>query len=107
MTRSFTYSRDEVDDVKGERISTAEFPKLEGENDLAYINRLFAQAVRERRLELGLTQKQLAQKTRAQLQLIERLERGELNPQIFLVGKIMDALKLGIVARHKNEDDFF
>lgn len=107
MTRPFTYSRDEVDDIKGERISTAEFPKFEGENGLAYINRLFAQVVRERRLELGLTQKQLAQKTRTQLQLIERLERGELNPQIFLVGKIMDALKIGIVARHKNEDDFF
>jgi len=101
MVHLFAFREEDIKDLQGARISTTEVAKDERESDLAYINRLFAQAVQERRIELGLSQKQLAQKTRTQLQLIERLERGELNPQLFLLGKILDALNLAIVSRRR------
>ena len=54
--------------------------------------------VRRRRLELGLTQEQLAFEAKLDLTYIGGIERGRRNPSLMVMARIADALKLELGA---------
>ncbi|NNH73945.1 helix-turn-helix transcriptional regulator [Nocardia uniformis] len=59
----------------------------------------FANAIRERRLELGLTQTQLAQRAGLRQPEVSRLESGGGTPTIGMLERLAHALELRFVAR--------
>lgn len=54
--------------------------------------------VRRRRLELGLTQEQLAFEAKLDLTYVGGIERGRRNPSLMVMARIADALKLELAA---------
>lgn len=64
----------------------------------------FANAIRDRRLELGLTQAQLAQRTGLRQPDISRLESGGGTPTIGMLERLAQALELRFVARFEKPD---
>jgi ribosome-binding protein aMBF1 (putative translation factor) len=64
----------------------------------------FANAIRERRLELGLTQTQLAQRAGLRQPDVSRLESGGGTPTIGMLERLAHALELKFVARFEKND---
>ncbi|MEV0466449.1 helix-turn-helix transcriptional regulator [Nocardia tengchongensis] len=64
----------------------------------------FADAIRERRLELGLTQKQLAERAGLSQPEVSRLESGGGTPTIGMLERLARALELKFVARFEKND---
>ncbi|WP_062993341.1 helix-turn-helix domain-containing protein [Nocardia anaemiae] len=63
-----------------------------------------ANAIRERRLELGLTQSQLAQRAGLHQPDVSRLESGGGTPTIGMLDRLAHALELRFVARFEKTD---
>ncbi|WP_245839088.1 helix-turn-helix domain-containing protein [Nocardia donostiensis] len=64
----------------------------------------FANAIRERRLELGLTQTQLAQRAGLRQPDVSRLESGGGTPTLGMLDRLAHALELRFVARFEKPD---
>ncbi|MEV6098154.1 helix-turn-helix transcriptional regulator [Nocardia sp. NPDC051981] len=64
----------------------------------------FANAIRERRLELGLSQTQLAQRAGLRQPEVSRLESGGGTPTIGMLERLAHALELRFVARFEKHD---
>jgi transcriptional regulator with XRE-family HTH domain len=54
--------------------------------------------VRKRRLELGLTQEQLAFEAKLDLTYVGGIERGRRNPSLMVMARIADALKVELAS---------
>jgi len=64
----------------------------------------FANVIRERRLELGLTQAQLAQRAGLHQPDVSRLESGGGTPTIGMLDRLAHALEMRFVARFEKPD---
>lgn len=64
----------------------------------------FANVIRARRLELGLTQAQLAQRAGLRQPEVSRLESGGGTPTIGMLDRLAHALELRFVARFEKPD---
>ena len=64
----------------------------------------FANVIRERRVELGLTQVQLAQRAGLRQPDVSRLESGGGTPTIGMLDRLAHALELRFVARFEKPD---
>ncbi len=64
----------------------------------------FANTIRERRLELGLTQTQLAQRAGLRQPDVSRLESGGGTPTIGMLERLAHALELRFIARFEKPD---
>lgn len=66
------------------------------QNDELNIKQLFGRAVRRRRRELDLTQEALAERAGVHRSYIANVERGEINPSLENIEKIVEALGVSI-----------
>ena len=64
----------------------------------------FANAIRQRRLELGLTQAQLAERAGLRQPEVSRLESSGGTPTIGMLDRLANALELWFVARFEKPD---
>jgi HTH-type transcriptional regulator / antitoxin HipB len=95
-----------MDDVRRERFSRPGFDAAEyhAGREEAKLAIEFADAIRERRLELGLTQTQLAQRAGLRQPDVSRLESGGGTPTIGMLDRLAHALELRFVARFEKPD---
>jgi ribosome-binding protein aMBF1 (putative translation factor) len=95
-----------MDDLRRERINRPGFDAGEyhAGREEARLAIEFANAIRERRLELGLTQTQLAQRAGLRQPEVSRLESGGGTPTIGMLDRLAHALELRFVARFEKPD---
>lgn len=79
-------------------ISEAEYRRFKGEADgpyvdaLEYASRSIGRTLRKKRLELKLTQSQVAEHAKVRLETVCRVERGDTNPTLKTIVRIAKAL---------------
>jgi HTH-type transcriptional regulator/antitoxin HipB len=90
-----------MDDLRRERAARPGFDADEynAGREEARLAIEFANDIRERRLELGLTQTQLAQRAGLRQPEVSRLESGGGTPTIGMLDRLAHALELRFVAR--------
>ncbi|MBH0779086.1 helix-turn-helix domain-containing protein [Nocardia bovistercoris] len=95
-----------MDEVRRERFSRPGFDSAEyyAGREEAKLAIEFANAIRERRLELGLTQTQLALRAGLRQPDVSRLESGGGTPTIGMLERLAHALELRFVARFEKPD---
>ncbi|MEU3015418.1 helix-turn-helix domain-containing protein [Nocardia asteroides] len=95
-----------MDDLRRERRSRPDFDAAEYEAGRAeaILAIELAQAIRELRLELGLTQTQLAERAGLRQPEISRLESGGGTPTIGMLERLAHALEVRFVARFEKFD---
>jgi HTH-type transcriptional regulator/antitoxin HipB len=81
-------------DVSSDRRSTPEYRAAYEEARRSYE---LGKAVRERRLTLGLTQTELAERARMTQSAVSRLEAGGMTPTIGLLDRVVGALDADLV----------
>ncbi|MGW4635327.1 helix-turn-helix domain-containing protein [Nocardia sp. NPDC004415] len=95
-----------MDDLRRERMSRPDFDagEYEAGRAEAILAIELAQAIRERRLELGLTQTQLAERAGLRQPEVSRLESGGGTPTIGMLERLAHALEVRFVARFEKLD---
>ncbi|WP_327114312.1 helix-turn-helix domain-containing protein [Nocardia sp. NBC_01730] len=95
-----------MDDLRRERVDRSDFNATEYNvgREEARLAIEFANAIRERRLELGLTQTQLAERAGLRQPDVSRLESGGGTPTIGMLDRLAHALELRFVARFEKSD---
>ncbi|MGS2808221.1 helix-turn-helix domain-containing protein [Nocardia sp. MW-W600-9] len=95
-----------MDDLRRERMSRPDFDAAEYEAGRAeaILAIELAQAIRELRLELGLTQTQLAERAGLRQPEVSRLESGGGTPTIGMLERLAHALEVRFVARFEKVD---
>ncbi|WP_406269003.1 helix-turn-helix domain-containing protein [Nocardia sp. NBC_00881] len=95
-----------MDDIRRERFNRPGFDATEyhAGREEAKLAIELADAIRERRLELGLTQTQLAQRAGLHQPDVSRLESGGGTPTIGMLDRLAHALELRFVARFEKPD---
>lgn len=95
-----------MDDLRRERMSKPDFDATEYEAGRAeaILAIELAQAIRELRLELGLTQTQLAERAGLRQPEVSRLESGGGTPTIGMLERLAHALEVRFVARFEKVD---
>ena len=90
-----------MDDLRRERESRPDFDAAEYDAGRAEARHAIelANAIRERRLELGLTQTEVARRAGLRQPEISRLESGGGTPTIGMLERLAEALELRFVAR--------
>lgn len=66
------------------------------------INQRFGKAIRRRRRELDLSQEELAERADLHRTYISNIERGELNPSLETMEKLVKALDISFTALFSN-----
>ncbi|MFQ8805378.1 MAG: helix-turn-helix domain-containing protein [Alistipes indistinctus] len=66
---------------------------------------IIGQAIKERRRMLKITQRTLAELSGVGINTLTRIERGEANPTLAVLGKILDTLGLRLTVEIKNNND--
>ncbi len=82
------------EDIAGERCGSSEYREGYAEAQRAY---LIGQAVRDRRLELGLSQVELAERAGMTQSALSRLEAGAVVPTIPVLDRVSAALDAKLV----------
>ncbi len=67
---------------------------MENRKSSAQFDKKFGQYVKKKRLELNMSQSELAAKVGNNYQNISRLERGEISPTLFWCYKLADAFEM-------------
>lgn len=95
-----------MDELRSSRVDRPGFDADEynAGREVARLAIEFANAIRERRLELGLTQTQLAQRAGLRQPEVSRLESGGGTPTIGMLERLAHALELRFVARFEKND---
>jgi ribosome-binding protein aMBF1 (putative translation factor) len=95
-----------IDGLRHERANRPDFDEAEynGGREEARLAIEFANTIRERRTELGLTQTQLAQRAGLRQPDVSRLEAGGGTPTIGMLERLAHALELRFVARFERTD---
>ncbi|WP_330228276.1 helix-turn-helix domain-containing protein [Nocardia sp. NBC_00508] len=95
-----------MDELRRERADRSDFNAAEynAGREEARLAIEFANAIRERRLELGLTQTQLAERAGLRQRDVSRLESGGGTPTIDMLERLAHALELRFVARFEKND---
>ncbi|MEV4129686.1 helix-turn-helix transcriptional regulator [Nocardia sp. NPDC049707] len=95
-----------MNDLRRERVNRPGFDAAEYDAGRAeaLLAIELANAIRERRLELGLTQSQLAQRAGLHQPDVSRLESGGGTPTIGMLDRLAHALELRFVARFEKTD---
>ncbi|MFB7722815.1 MULTISPECIES: helix-turn-helix domain-containing protein [unclassified Nocardia] len=95
-----------MDDLRRERADRSDFNADEYDAGRAEAKLAIelANAIRERRIELGLTQAQLAQRAGLHQPDVSRLESGGGTPTIGMLDRLAHALELRFVARFERTD---
>lgn len=95
-----------MEDIRRERFGRRDFNTAEYEagREEARLAIEFANAIRERRLELGLTQTDVAQRAGLRQPDVSRLESGGGTPTIGMLERLAYALELRFVARFEKPD---
>lgn len=95
-----------MDDLRRERFARRDFNAAEYETgrEEARLAIEFANAIRERRLELGLTQNDVAERAGLHQPDVSRLESGGGTPTIGMLERLAYALELRFVARFEKPD---
>ncbi|MFE7718691.1 helix-turn-helix domain-containing protein [Nocardia rhizosphaerihabitans] len=95
-----------MDDLRRERMSKPDFDDVEYEAGRAeaILAIELAQAIRELRLELGLTQTQLAERAGLRQPEVSRLESGGGTPTIGMLERLAHAPEVRFVARFEKVD---
>ncbi|MEQ3031494.1 helix-turn-helix domain-containing protein [Alistipes indistinctus] len=65
---------------------------------------IIGQAIKERRRMLKITQRTLAELSGVGINTLTKIERGEANPTLAVLGKILDTLGLRLTVEIKNND---
>lgn len=93
-------------DLRRERVSRRDFDAAEYRTGRAeaILAIELANAIRERRLELGLTQTQLAERAGLRQPEVSRLESGGGTPTIGMLERLARALEVRFVARFEKFD---
>ncbi len=66
---------------------------------------IIGQAIKERRRMLKITQRTLAELSGVGINTLTKIERGEANPTLAVLGKILDTLGLRLTVEIKNNND--
>ncbi len=72
------------------------------QNDRLSIKQRFGKAIRRRRRELDLSQEELAERAELHRTYISNIERGELNPSLETMEKLVKALDISVSALFAN-----
>ena len=72
------------------------------QNDRLSIKQRFGKAIRRRRRELDLSQEELAERAELHRTYISNIERGELNPSLETMEKLVKALDITVSALFAN-----
>jgi transcriptional regulator with XRE-family HTH domain len=72
------------------------------QNDQLGIKQRFGKAIRRRRRELDLSQEELAERAELHRTYISNIERGELNPSLETMEKLVKALDITVSALFAN-----
>ena len=72
------------------------------QNDQLSIKQRFGKAIRRRRRELDLSQEELAERAELHRTYISNIERGELNPSLETMEKLVKALDITVSALFAN-----
>ena len=65
---------------------------------------IIGQAIKERRRMLKITQRTLAELSGVGINTLTKIERGEANPTLAVLGKILDTLGLRLTVEIKNNN---
>ncbi|TLF80756.1 helix-turn-helix domain-containing protein [Nocardia cyriacigeorgica] len=95
-----------MDDLRRERVERPGFNAVEYDagREEARLAIEFANAIRERRLELGLTQTAVAERAGLRQPDVSRLEAGGGTPTIGMLERLAHALEMRFVARFEKHD---
>ncbi|WP_327150268.1 helix-turn-helix domain-containing protein [Nocardia sp. NBC_01329] len=95
-----------MDELRRERAARADFNRAEYEagREEARLAIEFATTIRERRLELGLTQTEVAERAGLHQPDVSRLESGGGTPTIGMLERLAYALELRFVARFEKPE---
>lgn len=95
-----------MDDIRRERFGRPDFSagEYEAGREETRLAIEFANAIRERRLELGLTQSDVAERAGLRQPDVSRLESGGGTPTIGMLERLAYALELRFVARFEKPD---
>lgn len=66
---------------------------------------IIGQAIKERRRMLKITQRTLAELSDVGVNTLTKIERGEANPTLAVLGKILDTLGLRLTVEIKNNNE--
>ena len=66
---------------------------------------IIGQAIKERRRMLKITQRTLAELSGVGINTLTKIERGEANPTLAVLGKILDTLGLKLTVEIKNNNE--
>ena len=66
---------------------------------------IIGQAIKERRRMLKITQRTLAELSGVGINTLTKIERGEANPTLAVLGKILDTLGLRLTVEIKNNNE--
>ena len=66
---------------------------------------IIGQAIKERRRMLKITQRTLAELSGVGINTLTKIERGEANPTLAVLGKILDTLGLRLTVEIKNNHE--
>ena len=66
---------------------------------------IIGQAIKERRRMLKITQRTLAELSGVGINTLTKIERGEANPSLAVLGKILDTLGLRLTVEIKNNNE--